>query len=697
MGKSIIPFTNIFSSGRNMRNLKFKYAAAYNFLPFGPEGIEIHFEKFKNIILVRGVNLDAKAIDPALPSDEMKISSNGTGKSSIQEIVTYGIYGKTVKRPEKLGANDVVHNKIGKDAKIELIFDDIRIIRVRKENGKDTKNSLRVWESKEGIWDKSTEITQGTMATTQKKIEDTIGLSYEAFVNICIFTDDQRACFLECDNKQKKEIVENMLSLGAYREWFENAKNLRKEIKTKIDTKTKEYELLQNTMGDAERRLELAKQKEKKWIEDKKQEIENIVAKIKIIAAMLGKTDNGVALLAYEEAQEKIKEINEKMPVVEKDKKDIQDKLDLAREKESTLKTEAQEIVSQYNDMAKTTKDYLTKRKTKEQDLEHLKNHEVGGKCDKCHGDVLEENLTTYAESVKNDITALNKKIQVCLEETKAIGVKVDAVKEKQEKLKAFISQFAKKIEGCDADLKKLRDELVSSSKVREPKTDNAEIELQEKIKAFKDQIQEKSNELAGKSPFKDIVENDESELKKVKQDVAQKEIEVKECEAEVPYYDYWIKGFGDQGIRKWIVDGIVPELNNRINYWLQFLIDNRITLKFDNELNEIIERNPPDGDPYIYHAMSTGQRRRLNLAVSQSFAHIMMMSTGSVPSLVFLDEVTTNVDPLGVQGIYNMVSELAEDKQVFVTTHDSDLTKMLQGVDTLNLVHQNGFTTMIE
>jgi DNA repair exonuclease SbcCD ATPase subunit len=697
MGKSIIPFTNIFSSGRNMRNLKFKYAAAYNFLPFGPEGIEIHFDKFKNIILVRGVNLDAKAIDPALPSDEMKISSNGTGKSSIQEIVTYGLYGKTVKRPEKLGANDVVHNKIGKDAKIELIFDDIRIIRVRKENGKDTKNSLRVWESKEGIWDKSTEITQGTMVTTQKKIEDTIGLSYEAFVNICIFTDDQRACFLECDNKQKKEIVENMLSLGAYREWFENAKNLRKEIKTKIETKTKEYELLQNTMGDAERRLELAKQKEKKWIEDKKQEIENIVAKVKIIAAMLGKTDNGIALLAYEEAQEKIKEINEKMPVVEKDKKDIQDKLDLAREKESALKTEAQEIVSQYNDMAKTTKDYLAQRKTKEQDLEHLKNHEVGSKCDKCHGDVLEENLTTYAESVKSDITALNKKIQVCVEETKTIGVKVDAVKEKQEKLKAFISQFAKKIEGCDAELKKLRDELVNASKVREPKTDNAEIELQEKIKSFKDQIQEKSNELAGKSPFKDIVENDEAELKKAKQDVAQKEAEVKECEAETPYYDYWIKGFGDQGIRKWIVDGIVPELNNRVNYWLQFLIDNRITLKFDNELNEIIERNPPDGDPYIYHAMSTGQRRRLNLAVSQSFAHIMMMSTGSVPSLVFLDEVTTNVDPLGVQGIYNMVSELAEDKQVFVTTHDSDLTKMLEGVDTLKLVHQNGFTTMIE
>ena len=142
----------------------------------------------------------------------------------------------------------------------------------------------------------------------------------------------------------------------------------------------------------------------------------------------------------------------------------------------------------------------------------------------------------------------------------------------------------------------------------------------------------------------------------------------------------YWLTAYGDNGIRKWVVDGIIPALNSRIAYWLQFLIDNKISIKFDNQLNEIIERNPPDGDPYVYHAMSAGQRRRINLAVSQAFAHIMMTSTGNVPSLVFLDEVTTNIDPLGVQGIYNMIGELAEEKQVFITTHDQDLIRMLDG-----------------
>lgn len=679
-----------------MKNLKFKFAAAYNFLPFGPEGINIHFDNYQNIVLVRGENRDAKKIDSSLLSDEMKISSNGTGKSSIQEIISYGLFGKTVKRPEKLGANDVVHNKIGKDAKVELIFDDIRIIRTRKEGGKDAKNSLRLWESKEAVWDKNTEITQGTMSLTQKKIEEIIGLSYEAFINMSVFTDDQRACFLECESKQKKEIVENMLSLGVYREWFENAKTLRKEIKSKIDIKAKEYTLFVNSKDDAVRRLALTKQKEAKWREDKKNEISNLIASADRFIKMLGSSDNGAAVLAYEKAQESIKSINEKMPEKEKSKQELESKLQLTKNKEIEIKNEAQIVSEEYQEIARNSKILVVDRQEKEKEIAKLKANEVGTRCDKCKGEILEENINEYIDKLQKDINDINVKLQKLVASGKEVQEMAENVKKKQDKIKEYISNFTKQISAIDQDLIVWRKELVEASKVREPKTDNEEALLQQKIQQFKDQIFEKKKELEGESPFKEIMENDEEELKKATNAVAEKETEVKSLEAELPYYDYWITGFGDNGIRKWIVDGIIPELNNRINYWLQFLIDNKITLKFDNELNEKIERNPPDGDPYIYFAMSTGQRRRLNLAVSQAFAHIMSISSGSVPSILFLDEISTNVDPVGNIGIYNMICELSEDRQVFVTTHDADLLRMLQTTDVLNLVHENGFTKLV-
>jgi ABC-type multidrug transport system ATPase subunit len=62
----------------------------------------------------------------------------------------------------------------------------------------------------------------------------------------------------------------------------------------------------------------------------------------------------------------------------------------------------------------------------------------------------------------------------------------------------------------------------------------------------------------------------------------------------------------------------------------------------------------------------------------------------------VFLDEVTTNIDPVGVEGIYNMICELAKDKQVIVTTHDHDLLELLNGCHELNLKMQNGASNLV-
>ena len=125
----------------------------------------------------------------------------------------------------------------------------------------------------------------------------------------------------------------------------------------------------------------------------------------------------------------------------------------------------------------------------------------------------------------------------------------------------------------------------------------------------------------------------------------------------------------------------------------MQFLIENKISLKFNNEFEETIEKFPTDNKVYNYETMSNGQRRRINLAVSQAFAHVMSLNSGKTPNVVFLDEVTSNVDSQGVSGIYNMICELNKEKKVFITTHDHDLIDYLNGCDTLDLVMEKGFT----
>lgn len=673
-----------------MKALKIHSAEATNFLPFGPEGIKLDFSKMGNVIFVRGENRDVKPIDTDTPSDETRISSNGTGKSTLQEILCWTLYGKTVKSPTKIKADQVIHNLIGKGCKTSVVVDKYRIDRGRKPN------FLRLWESDKHEWTDANEITTGDMRDTQKKIEDIIGLSYEAFINICIFSDDQSSCFLECDATMKRQIVENLLSLSAYRQRHETAKNDLKALKTNIQALAREFEIMSGTKADAERRLEQAIQKEKDWVAAKLTEAAKMVELVKLKSKELQNTDTGAALLAYQTAQEEIRVLAPEIESLETKLEGNKKVMSSYKVKEAAIRDEARSISDKFAESQRTIKDLQAKIKEKESYVAKLTSNTPGTTCDKCMSVIDDANYAHVCKDAAKEIDAFKSTINEEMTAMGAIQKDVTAIKLKQEAVKKAIADGDEKIGKSEEKLRTLRNKMVAASQVREPKADSAELLLQQQIEELKERAKAKKAEAQGVTPFVDIILDERAELAKAIKTVDDKQSEVKEAEKLIPYYSYWMTAYGDNGIRKWVIDGIIPALNSRVAYWLQFLIDNKITIKFDNQLNETIERNPPDGDPYVYHAMSAGQRRRINLAVSQAFAHIMMISTGTVPSLVFLDEVTTNIDPLGVQGIYNMIGELAEEKQVFITTHDSDLIRMLQGADVISLRHEQGITKMV-
>jgi len=60
-----------------------KTLKASNFYSF--KNLELNFSKYKGIVYVRGINRDTGG-------------SNGSGKSSISEIATFALFGKTIRK-----------------------------------------------------------------------------------------------------------------------------------------------------------------------------------------------------------------------------------------------------------------------------------------------------------------------------------------------------------------------------------------------------------------------------------------------------------------------------------------------------------------------------------------------------------------------------------------------------------------------
>jgi DNA repair exonuclease SbcCD ATPase subunit len=656
-------------------------------MSFGPEGIELDLLNLGNIVLIKGTNLDVK--ESSFNTLEKKESSNGSGKSTIQEILSWTLYGKTIKKPEKIGVNDVAHNKFKKGTVTSVEWDDFRVERGR------FPAYLKMWESKEGVWNKDTEITKGT--NTQKIIEEKLGLNYEAFINICIFSDDNRSCFLEQDGPSKRSIVENLLSMGEIKNWHKNAKDLLKELKTQETTYSKEYDLLKKTKSDNELRLKQYISKEQEWKTAKLAEIKALGESYNTKKKELENLDIFSKIKEYDDAQIRIAQIQERISQIEDEQSISNQNLELQKVELQKIDAFIQEISFEIDKIKKTLSDLNTDFKKSESEISKLENKTTGVECCECFQEVPKDNYENRLTKERNKYAKIKASLDDEKTKAKVLLEKLNNNKKIQTEIKEKIQNYESVNRNCFENIKKLNGELGIKSRIAKPSTDAEQEKIIQQVQNIKEQAKKVKAEYDTGNPYVEIIADTNVSIENSEKDCLAKEADVDNLRKQYPYVNYFITAFGEDGIRKWIIDDIIPSLNTRIQYWLQFLMDGAIKLEFNNTLEEKIEQSTCDDNPFIYHAMSAGERRRLNLAISQAFSYIMSINTGCEPSLVFLDEVTTNIDPVGVQGIFNMISELSQEKQVFVTTHDKDLLDMLQNCKIIKLQKKDGITTRID
>ena len=662
-----------------MINLDFKYIAAKNFICFGPDGVEIDLKKHGNIILIDGKNYDDV-------NDEGRPGSNGSGKSSFADIITYTLFGKPVKRPKKLTHKDIIHNKINKGLRTEVVFDNYRVVRYRKPD------KLELFEEIKGEWVKK---ELGGMPATQKEIERIIGLTYETFINVMFFDDSNASSFLESDTPTKRKIVENLLSLERYRNFGKKASELMKDANNKIKFMATEYDHLLMEAQTYERRVAEVKEQEETWGVKKHEELHKLEVALETFVQELKSTDTGEALFEYEEAQKRISMLSLELPDLETKQTTLTEAIDEGRGKRNKIsqkhndeKIKAQEIKSRFDASVRRIKEH-------EDALGDLANLDVGSNCKVCYGLIDSKSYAKVEIHYRGIISEEKKNIEKNKLELKDQKIALEKTKAGIDKLDKIINRGEEGLSETSQKIKLYRGEIGIKSKLEKPESGIKEKVLEDRIVEIRKRIASKTEEIDGPSPYVEIVKSAIKEHNDKEKECKKKKRDVGKAKTEIPYYKFWVDAFGDNGIRKFIIDGIVPALNSRVSYWLQFLIDNKISMNFNNQLEETIERNPSNGDPFIYYAMSGGERRRLNLAVSQAFAHIMMLSSGSCPSLVFLDEVTSNIDSNGVEGIHSMIFELSKDRQIFVTTHDQNLLDMLSGCEVITFVKKDGFTTI--
>tara|TARA_A100001234_G_scaffold221247_1_gene236511 strand:- start:477 stop:2252 length:1776 start_codon:yes stop_codon:yes gene_type:complete len=239
--------------------IKIKSLTVKNFMSVGNQTQAVDFDK-QQLTLVLGENLDQGGDDMG--------SRNGTGKTTIVNALSYGLYGVALTNIKK---NNLINKTNNKGMLVTLTFEKDGIdYKVERGRG---PNTLKFY-----INDQEQELTdesQGDSRKTQETINELLGMSHNMFKHI-LALNTYTEPFLSMKVGDQKDIIEQLLGITIL---SEKAEVLKEKIRQTRDSITEENAKLNAQQQSNERikeTIDSLKLKQSAWDTNKKKNIDKL-------------------------------------------------------------------------------------------------------------------------------------------------------------------------------------------------------------------------------------------------------------------------------------------------------------------------------------------------------------------------------------------------------------------------------------
>lgn len=180
--------------------------------------------KLRNFMAYREAELDFRSFRLAA-----LIGSNGAGKSSLLDAITWALWGKA-----RTNSDDDLVRLGSSEMEVEYTFNfqgnSYRILRKRSLKKGRPELSFQVG-TEAGNWRL---LSESSIRLTQNKIKDMMKLSYDTFINSVFLLQGRADEFTTKTASQRKEILSDILGLAIYDIYAERAKERAKNAKTEV-------------------------------------------------------------------------------------------------------------------------------------------------------------------------------------------------------------------------------------------------------------------------------------------------------------------------------------------------------------------------------------------------------------------------------------------------------------------------------
>lgn len=609
---------------------------AQNFLSFGDA--EFYFEE-AGPTFVEGDNLD----DPSA-------NSNGSGKSAMIDALVWCLFGTTLRGYEN---DEVVNRKAGENCLVTVRFTPkdrsvlYEVSRARKH--KQQKNALRVVEVNRG--GDSDDISRANNSETQELVEKLLGCTLRMFMSSVVFGQDRAYRFSSLTDKEQKEILDEVLGVERFAHAYDEARTAANKLSDHVETQRHGFERAEEAIADVERELKDARKRDASFEDDRKRKLE--------------------------EERSKLTKANE---WVKKNVKLDQEKLVAAADKmEKTVASLDKEVAKSSKLLREAEVERAGIAAKVEELRSNIKKHEkLVGDCPTCGQRVDDIQHERVLKDLKKALALLTKKYDNSDATTSALDHALDEVQGKLTEARKALTVAQRAIadnSAAEANAKAWKQRAVDHEK--------RIVELQDE-----------------KNPFTGLIERMQKRVEKHRAEAEIFRTQLTEAENSFKHVDFWVKAFGQKGLRSLLLDTSLPLLNEEASRLTRAVTGGTISIEFsatsDLKSGKTVDRFEVRVDNKhgagTYQGNSAGERAKVDLCVGLALQRLVASRSSASFNVVFFDEVFDHLDAAAHERVIEVISEI-EKESVFVVSHNEDLKAWFPA--SLRIVKKDGFSSV--
>lgn len=627
----------------------------------------LEFDVTRGITLVDGWNVD----------DE---TSEGSGKSSIPNVLCWTIYGKI---PKDAKIDEVI--KIGEKSGFgQVEFDDGTIIRRSRK-----PNDLVI--IKNGVEERGKDAKE-----TQYLIEKYVGLSFDTFCQTVYFAQNYPKKFITANQEEKAKILSEIQNLEIFDKARKKAQDLAKALETELvdckmaltDLRAK-MSIAQSELTNLEElRVRLQEVKDQ-GIKERNLDLQRRLVNIEALASKIEEQELSKAkipvegskeeelLKAIQTAQLEIAKINEELKNYEAAKKEFEAQKDWGKKLAQRYATLDQQVKQSTAALQKPTE--LVKSNFRDSKITKLREFIANptNLCPSC-GTELEKPDTSHAEEelaqllaehdqeVTNAVAQLQTNIEHYKEEMAQILQSLtelkaklkdepttpDTLLERKAQYQDAVTKMQKSVE-AERLVKRQYDNLVYAIDANKAQLERETKELEQR----KIELESYTNQpLNFDDSKKGIIQ---AKLEELNVAISEAQQTVSAKTKEVEHLGILRNGFKE--LKTHVFNTVLNEINQRVGSYLQMLFNVPITVEYVNENMKIETNITYDGESRSLGLLSGGQFRRVALATDLAIADVVNSRVESKFGLTILDEYMKDLSENSMQKCLELLQQRPE------------------------------------